>query len=275
MNSIVWNYSRALITVVLAFASACSRGDCDFPSATLDESIEKSLGGAVGIVRGALKGGNVTLATRHQRSSILRDHPDLRQAILDEHFTYMFCTMLAKDSSMSAPERAQAMINFRMGLSGPPSPPEAVAAERAAVREGLPSAGSEEPRLEPATELLRYVQDGHPVFLITNDLMTYGGCIGPGSSILAGSAYKIIYTRHNKGWIGEGRHGDGQCPPRSIDNHRNDTYVCGPTFPHLCDQTPDKGWLVLWGAGFRVQDGGVTVDGTRVVGTLVRGPAES
>jgi len=110
------------------------------------------------------------------------------------------------------------------------------------------------PVIVPPTQpsLIDFMMNGNPVYLVTNSKPNTSICIG---SILGDSAYTIVYTRHNRGWIGKGPHGDGKCPTQNRDFMDNATYNCA-NFPTLCDETPQKHLIVLWGHGFRFSDDG-------------------
>jgi hypothetical protein len=123
----------------------------------------------------------------------------------------------------------------------------------------------------PITQTTEDLQDvlmnGNMVTFVTNDLKAVGGCVG---SILPNSAYRLAFTRYNTGWIGEGPHGDGHCPPVNRDFLHNDSYKCD-SYPFLCTRTPDKGYFILWGALFRFDGSSGEVrdaDGSAVVGRI-------
>jgi hypothetical protein len=88
-------------------------------------------------------------------------------------------------------------------------------------------------------------------------------CIGS----IMGGLYLVSYVRPTRGWIGEGPHGDGNCPPHSNDYQRNDTYTCG-NFASLCDIKPEDGRFVIWGHDFGFDENGKVFDNNVEVGAI-------
>jgi hypothetical protein len=120
----------------------------------------------------------------------------------------------------------------------------------------------------PSSSFREMLTQGRPL-TIKMDHLT--GCIG---SILRDGLYTVSYVRQRRGWIAEGDHGDGACPPKTRDRISNDSYSCDK-FPRLCNVIPEDRKLVIWGVTFTFDDQGrVFADGTGRVGTILTSTAK-
>lgn len=129
--------------------------------------------------------------------------------------------------------------------------------------------------------LRQYIQNGHWVYLLTNQLTDQpNNCIG---SMSPETLYRIQFDAANKSWIGIGSGGQDTNCHIPTDSHRTAVYGC-QNGAWMCSEeiTPAHGTIVVWGAPFKFDDkgnvtlsddnGNVALSGSNVGVLLVNAP---
>lgn len=106
-----------------------------------------------------------------------------------------------------------------------------------------------------------YLRQGQPVTLKLDHLST---CIG---TILPDGVYTVSYSYQRHGWLVDGDHGDGTCPPKTRERTSSDTYTCA-NVPSVCGDTPEAHRLVIFGHTFTFDNNGRVFDDGHLVGTM-------